>query len=198
MQNYILVFKKILQTVYTSLSDIIGVIFLMRGDADEEDNAYCFEPLSDYFEELPVKDKEVLKNVRGINQNSKVFFSSRVHVLPFVEVRIAKQEDHDDLAAVFNSQADTVTEVYGEYFIAELIAAQNDSNKALVAQVQDKAVGLIGLTSDVDVKLLHQCFELEPFDNLLKPEFMNAISKRREMLLKERKQQAEQQRLFEL
>jgi hypothetical protein len=76
-------------------------------------------------------------------------------VLPFVEIRQAKQEDHDDLAAIFNSQSETITETYGEYFIAELIAAQNDLNKALVAQVKDKAVGLMGLTSEVDVKLLH-------------------------------------------
>ena len=94
-------------------------------------------------------------------------------------MRDAKQEDHDDLADVFNSQSETVTEAYGEYFIAELIAAQNKNNRALVAQVKDKAVGLMGLTSEVDVKLLHQCFELDSFDNLLKPEFMNAVRKRR-------------------
>lgn len=100
-------------------------------------------------------------------------------MLPYVEVRDAKQEDHDDLADVFNSQSETVTEAYGEYFIAELIAAQNTNNRALVAQVKDKAVGLMGLTSEVDVKLLHRCFELDSFDNLLKPEFMNAVRMRR-------------------
>lgn len=84
------------------------------------------------------------------------------------------------MADVFNSQSETVTEAYGEYFIAELIASQNDRNKALVAQVKDKAVGLMGLTLDVDVKLLHKCFELDSFDNLLKPEFMDAVRKRRE------------------
>ena len=36
----------------------------------------------------------------------------------------------------------------------------------------------MGLTSDIDSKLLHECFELSQFDNLLKPEFMNAINKR--------------------
>ena len=119
-------------------------------------------------------------------------------VLPYVEVRDARQEDHDDLADVFNSQSETVTEAYGEYFIAELIAAQNDKNKALVAQVKDKAVGLMGLTSEVDVKLLHQCFELDSFDNLMKPEFMNAVRARREALLEERRKLAEQERLAEL
>jgi hypothetical protein len=61
-----------------------------------------------------------------------------------------------------------------------------------VAQVKDKAVGLLGLTSEVDVKLLHQCFELDSFDNLMKPEFMNAIRKRRDFILEERRKQAEQ------
>lgn len=65
-------------------------------------------------------------------------------------------------------------------------------SKALVAQVKDKAVGLMGLTSEVDVKLLHQCFELEQYDNLLKPEFMDAVRKRRERLLEERRKEAEE------
>jgi hypothetical protein len=131
-------YKKILQTVYTSLAEIIGILFLMRmnyityliydlndtgGDADEDDCNYCFDPIKDYFEEIQCKHREVLKDVRGVHFNSKVFFSSRVLVLPFIEVRIARQEDHDDLADVFNSQSETVTEAYGEYFIAELIAA---------------------------------------------------------------------------
>jgi hypothetical protein len=83
---------------------------------------------------------------------------------------------------VFNNQSETVTEAYGEYFLAELIAAQNQHNNALVAQVKDKAVGLMGLTDEVDISLLHQCFELDHYDNLLKPEFMDAIKKRREYL----------------
>lgn len=64
-----------------------------------------------------------MRDVRGIHFNSRVFFSSRVLVLPYIEIRIAKQEDHDDLADVFNSQSETITEAYGEYFLAELIAA---------------------------------------------------------------------------
>lgn len=67
-----------------------------------------------------------------------------------------------------------------------------------MAQVKDKAVGLLGLTSEVDVKLLRQCFELDSFDNLLKPDFMNAVRRRRDHLLEERRKQAEEQRLAEL
>lgn len=87
------------------------------------------------------------------------------------------------MADVFNSQSETITEAYGEYFIAELIANQNESNTALVAQVKDKAVGILGLTKDVDMKLLHKCFELDPFDNLLKADYMEAIRARRELIM---------------
>lgn len=180
------IFKKVLQTVYTSLPDVLGVLFLMKGDAEEDDIVHCFNPLSEYFEEINCRNRETLKQVRGVHYNSKVFFSSRLLVLPFVEIRVAQQEDHDDLAAVFNSQSETITEIYGDYFLAELIAAQDDTNKALVAQIKDKAIGLMGLTSDLDVKLLHECFELDAHDNLLKPEFMDAINKRREYLTNNR------------
>lgn len=76
--------------MYTSLPDLIGILFLVRGDADDEDISHCFDPLSQYFEELPLKDKEVMQNVRGVHRDSQVFFSSRVHVIPFIEVRLAK------------------------------------------------------------------------------------------------------------
>jgi hypothetical protein len=139
-----------------------------------------------YFEKCQLQDGAAMANIRGVHRDSSIYFSSRIIVLPYIEIRPAKQEDHDDLADVFNSQSETVTEAYGEYFIAELIAtAEKDEekrNKVLVAQVKDKAVGLMGLTLDVDVKLLHKCFELDSFDNLLKPEYMDAIRKRRELL----------------
>jgi hypothetical protein len=144
---------------------------------------------------VELKNNKILQTVRGIAPSSRVFFSSRVLMLPFIEVRRAKQEDHDDLADIFNNQSETVTEAYGEYFLAELIAAQSSDNKALVAQVKDKAVGLMGLTNEVDISLLHQCFELDQFDNLLKPEFMDAIRKRREYLIWQAEVEAEQKRI---
>ncbi len=60
------------------------------GDADEDDVSYCFDPVKEYFQELNCQKREVLKEVRGIHHNSKVYFSSRVLVLPYVEVRDAR------------------------------------------------------------------------------------------------------------
>lgn len=64
-----------------------------------------------------------------------------------------------------------------------MIASQDDNNKALVAQVKDKAVGLMGLTREVDLKLLNKCFEIETYDCLLKPEYIDAIRARRQHLI---------------
>lgn len=96
-------------------------------------------------------------------------------MIPLVEIREALQEDHDDLAAVFNAQSEVLTETFGEYFLAELIAAQNVSNKAIVAQVGDKAIGLLGISSEVDVGILDECFKLDQYDKLLKTEFVELL-----------------------
>ncbi|CAD7974188.1 unnamed protein product [Amoebophrya sp. A25] len=92
-----------------------------------------------------------------------------------LKIRMARGEDHDALVAVFNSQSEVVTEIYGEYFLAELMESQDKENKALVAEVDGQARGLCCLTSDVDVNVLAQCFELLPYDNLLKSKYWSKV-----------------------
>lgn len=48
-QNQHNILKQVFQTVYTSLPELIGILFLVRGDADEDDIRHCFEPISAYF-----------------------------------------------------------------------------------------------------------------------------------------------------
>ncbi len=70
---------------------------------------------------------------------------------------MAKEEDHDDLAAIFNKQSEVLTSQFGEFFIADLIATQNltrrmtkDSSsegKAIVGQVGSKAIGLMSVST---------------------------------------------------
>ena len=44
-------------------------------------------------------------------------------------------EDHDDLTPIFNRQSDMLKMTYGDYFLAELIEAQDDHMHCLVAEV---------------------------------------------------------------
>jgi len=72
----------------------------------------------------------------------------------------------------------------GDYFIAELIEAQDDTHRTIVAdvsviahsspqdhleQVDGRAVGFISLTTEVDLDLLNSCFDLAPYHGLCKP-----------------------------
>lgn len=40
----------------------------------------------------------------------------------------------------------------------------------------------MGLTKEVDLKLLHKCFDLDAFDNLLKADYMDAVRARRDLI----------------
>jgi hypothetical protein len=72
------------------MPEIIGILFLSKGDAGEDDVNYCFEPLRHLFQEMECKNAEALQNLRGIDAGSSVFFSSRVLLMPFIEIRPAK------------------------------------------------------------------------------------------------------------
>lgn len=78
-----------------------------------------------------------------------------------MKLRLARIEDHDDLVPIFDSQTEVLTKTYGEFFLADLISSQNENDKCLVADVNGRAVGLMSLTDDVDIKTLQNEFDLD-------------------------------------
>ena len=99
-------------------------------------------------------------------KEEKMFLCHRHAHHPQLHIRIAKPEDNDDLLPLFTAQSKVLTEAYGDYFLAELIEAQDDEHKALVAEVNGLAVGFMSLSSKVNDKLLNECFELKPYNFL--------------------------------
>ena len=77
-----------------------------------------------------------------------------------LDIRVACVEDHDDLVPVFDKQSEVLTSIYGDFFLAEMIAAQDQNNKALVSVVDGIANGLIAVSSDVELGILQHCFDL--------------------------------------
>ena len=194
----LVIYQKILQCVYNSLPHLEGLFFFLKGDSEKADEDFCFKPISSLYTKIEVQDVEILKNVKGLNIDCQLFYTPRIQVLPFVEIRVAKQEDHDDLASVFNNQSEVETDIYGEFFIADMIAAQNDNNKALVAQVNEKAVGLMSISNNFDIHSLQKNFFLEEFDYLLKADFMNLLRKRRQDITSEKYKEAEEEKKQEM
>lgn len=119
--------------------------------------------LEKHFEALPIKD--------GVQIDSHgVSVCKHSTLCPNLYVRQAEPEDFDELLPIFNSQSDVLASQYGahEFFLAELIEAQNELQKCIVAVVDGRAVGLMSLSSDVDVTVLRNCFDLGAYDGLEK------------------------------
>ncbi|KAM4833005.1 cilia- and flagella-associated protein 61 [Urocitellus parryii] len=93
----------------------------------------------------------------------------RHHHYPQLHVRKARVEDHDDLMPIFMHYDTVLKETYGEYFLAELIEAQDEENHAVVCEVEGVAVGFMSVCSRVNLPLLHECFDLGPFHGLCVP-----------------------------
>lgn len=71
-----------------------------------------------------------LRSIQGVNVNSEVYFSPASTCTPLLHIRMAREEDHDDLAEIFNKQSDVHTVEFGEFFIADMIATQNQTRRA--------------------------------------------------------------------
>jgi len=48
---------------------------------------------------------------------------------------VFRVEDHDDLMPIFSQLTNELVDTYGDYYLAELIEAQDDHMKCIVAEV---------------------------------------------------------------
>lgn len=87
---------------------------------------------------------------------------------PVLYVREARIEDHDDLMPIFEKHTKSLTEIYGDYFLAELIEAQDESNKCIVADVDGTAVGFMSISTKINTAILKENFELDVFNHFIK------------------------------
>ncbi|GAB5364332.1 hypothetical protein AAMO2058_000960500 [Amorphochlora amoebiformis] len=117
----------------------------------------------------------------------RIFLVDATQYRPQLTIRIARVEDHDDLVPIFDRQTQVLTKDHGEYYLTKIINAQNVSNKVLVGEVSGNPVGLMGLTSDIDVKILSDCFDLKAFNHLYKPREPTGANKKEEMKKKKEK-----------
>uniref|UniRef100_A0A670K7K1 L-amino-acid oxidase n=1 Tax=Podarcis muralis TaxID=64176 RepID=A0A670K7K1_PODMU len=103
------------------------------------------------------------------DSDCNLYVSHRHQYCPQLYVRCARVEDHDDLTPIFARHNDTLRKTYGDYFLAELIEAQDEENRAVVCEDDGVAVGFMSVCSEVSIQLLHDCFDLGPFHGLCKP-----------------------------
>ncbi|VDD75421.1 unnamed protein product [Mesocestoides corti] len=100
----------------------------------------------------------------------EVFHFTRQEFDPALCPRIAKVKDNDDLTLIFNAKSDVLQKIYGEFYIAELVEAQNDNMKAVSLESENSsyAVGFMNATTLYDAEFMNSEYDLQPFNYLMK------------------------------
>ena len=115
----------------------------------------------------------------GLLQNAFLFETlrefkvlRREKVLSRFMIRRAREEDQDDLSEICNRQTELRTEIFGEFFLAEMISSASQDKICLVAQNErEKVVGILVASDDVDYEVLTRNYRLGAFQCLTKGDF---------------------------
>ncbi|CAG5133005.1 unnamed protein product, partial [Candidula unifasciata] len=147
---------EIVRTAFNAVADL-HFLFLVVPSGHELDPslAQAFKPME--MNEEKFSDIHIL------------YVCRRHEHVPVLHIRQAFVEDHDDLTPIFNRQSTMLQDTYGDYFLAELIEAQDADMQCLVAEVEKTSYGFMSISTDVNLNLLNECFELIPFHGLRKP-----------------------------
>ncbi|XP_078590142.1 cilia- and flagella-associated protein 61-like isoform X1 [Branchiostoma floridae x Branchiostoma japonicum] len=149
--------QEIIRTIFNAVPDLhFCFLVVPQGVFPEPALSAIFKPM------------EKTEDAKGPDGCS-IFVSHRHEQAPVLHVRKARVEDHDDLTPIFNRQSDVLSTKYGDYFLAELIEAQDDNNHCVIAEVEGTAIGFMSVSNEVNTSLLAECFELGPFHGLCQP-----------------------------
>ncbi|CAH1279957.1 unnamed protein product [Diabrotica balteata] len=86
------------------------------------------------------------------------------------KIRKAVEEDNDDLVPLIETHSKKLTELYGRYYIAEILKSGKLLGRhIIVAEYQNTAVAVLILNSTVNYQVLNEDFELVPYNGLKKP-----------------------------
>ncbi|KAL4711072.1 hypothetical protein ACJJTC_009443 [Scirpophaga incertulas] len=93
--------------------------------------------------------------------------ADRSTVSPRLRIRRAVEEDNDDLVPIIERHSPRLREMYGEFYISELISRHPESDRILlVCEHNELAVGVMSLNIMINFEVLEECFELAPFGGL--------------------------------
>lgn len=99
-----------------------------------------------------------------------LYLFARQHFVKKYKVRRAVEEDNDDIVPLIEMQTTCLKDMYGDYYIAEMISRHPQSGRQLiVAEHKEEAVAVMCVTEKINYDLINTHFELLPFHGLKKP-----------------------------
>lgn len=84
-------------------------------------------------------------------------------------IRLAREEDQDNLAEICNRQTEIQTSIFGDFFLSEIISSRSNDKICLVAENQEKkAVGLLVASKEVNYDVIVKNYNLEVYQYFTK------------------------------
>ncbi|CAH8493747.1 unnamed protein product [Schistosoma mattheei] len=105
---------------------------------------------------------------KRVAEGNDVFCAYRHEIFPVLFCRPAAVEDTDDLTPLINDQSKLLQKTYGDYYVSELVEAQNDNLKCVVVEYDRRAVGFVSATRDLNLRDLNAHYDLDLFSGLAK------------------------------
>ncbi|XP_047137832.1 cilia- and flagella-associated protein 61 isoform X1 [Hydra vulgaris] len=146
--------KEIVRTIFQAIPLLHFVIFLLPIKVNLSNS------LSRIFTQI--------NSIDGFVSDYKVTMCYRHNHFPVLHIRPARIEDHDDLKLIYDQYNNDLVNIYGHFFLSELIEAQDEENICLVADVNGTAVGFFSASTQIDTNIIKENFDLEVYENFSK------------------------------
>ncbi|CAH8532772.1 unnamed protein product [Schistosoma rodhaini] len=105
---------------------------------------------------------------KRVAEENDVFCAYRHEIFPVLFSRPAAVEDTDDLTPLINDQSKLLQKTYGDYYVSELVEAQDDNLKCVVVEYDRRAVGFVSATRSLNLRNLNSHYDLDLFNGLAK------------------------------
>ncbi|XP_045474715.1 cilia- and flagella-associated protein 61-like isoform X3 [Harmonia axyridis] len=120
--------------------------------------------LTEYSSRIPPRDNFSLQTTTTVSLLLKKDFFRNYRI------RKAVEEDNDDIVSIIHRYSSTFKELYGEYFISELLTRVEGTNRhVIVAEYNGYAVAVMILNKTVNYDVLNESFEVGVFHSFKTP-----------------------------
>lgn len=150
---------EILKSAFYSTPEIDYFLLLLPA------SSAIFSPLITVFRELGDPSGRGRGKDKGGNSGPfdglNLYWCERSAFVAKLLIRSARVEDHDDLLPIFSRQ--NAARGADPFFLANLIEVQDANNKTLVAEVNGRALGMLSMTTKVDVERIQEAFQVSRY-----------------------------------
>ncbi|XP_059061704.1 cilia- and flagella-associated protein 61-like [Achroia grisella] len=141
-------------------------------------------PQDKYLKYPIFKKRSIYKYAAKIccdSENTQYLLTAvRQEFCPKLKIRRAVEEDNDDIVDILDKSCPKLKELYGEYYISEIIGRHPEMNrKIIVVEDQERAAGVMCLNSEINYEKLQSTYELQPYHGLTKATPLEKEQKKR-------------------